>query len=157
MQNVSSVRRQYEDKQSRHDKIPVSLSVIQIGRRNRKGNQSQSVIRLQSLKGRIYRTGNQDARKEHRKERVMNVYLVLSFMLVGVLSAIIGMVVQAFIDHGEYRALETAYISIKKKNEQLETENTLLIDQVNPTVVEVIHKHVIENNTASDVDFSQKW
>ena len=87
----------------------------------------------------------------------MDVYLVLSFMLVGVLSAIIGMVVQAFIDHGEYRALETAYISIKKKNEQLETENTLLIDQVNPTVVEVIHKHVIENNTASDVDFSQKW
>ena len=40
----------------------------------------------------------------------MNVYLVLSFMLVGVLSAIIGMVVQAFIDNGEYRALEKAYI-----------------------------------------------
>ena len=87
----------------------------------------------------------------------MDVYLVLSFMLVGVLSAIIGMVVQSVIDHGEYRALETAYISIKKKNEQLETENTLLIDQVNPTVVEVIHRHVIESSSASDVDFSQKW
>ncbi len=87
----------------------------------------------------------------------MNIYLMLAFMLVGVISAIIGMVVQAFIDGSEYRALETAYISVKKKNEQLETENTLLIDQVNPTVVEVIHKHVIENNTASDVDFSQKW
>ena len=87
----------------------------------------------------------------------MNVYLVLSFMLVGVLSAIIGMVVQAFIDNGEYRALETAYITVKKKNEQLETENTLLVGEIRPERVEVIHRHVIESNTASDVDFSQKW
>ena len=87
----------------------------------------------------------------------MDVYLVLSFMLVGVLSAIIGMVVQSFIDNDEYRVLESAYLTLKKKNEQLETENTLLIDQVNPTVVEVIHRHVIENNTASDVDYSQNW
>ena len=87
----------------------------------------------------------------------MDVYLVLSFMLVGVLSAIIGMVVQAFIDHGEYRALETAYISVKKKNEQLETENTLLVGEIKPERVEVIHRHVIESNSASDVDFSQKW
>ena len=87
----------------------------------------------------------------------MNVYLVLSFMLVGVLSAIVGMVVQSFIDSGEYRALETAYISVKKKNEQLETENTLLVGEVRPERVEVIHRHVIESNSASDVDFSQKW
>ena len=87
----------------------------------------------------------------------MNVYLVLSFMLVGVLSAIIGMVVQSFIDNDEYRALETAYISLKKKNEQLETENTLLTGEIPTERVEVIHRHVIENNTASDVDYSQNW
>ena len=87
----------------------------------------------------------------------MDVYLVLSFMLVGVLSAIIGMVVQAFIDGSEYRALETAYITVKKKNEQLETENTLLVGEIKPERVEVIHRHVIESNSASDVDFSQKW
>ena len=87
----------------------------------------------------------------------MNVYLVLSFMLVGVLSAIVGMVVQSFIDSGEYRALETAYITVKKKNEQLETENTLLVGEIRPERVEVIHRHVIESNSASDVDFSQKW
>ena len=87
----------------------------------------------------------------------MNVYLVLSFMLVGVLSAIVGMVVQSFIDSGEYRALETAYITTKKKCEQLETENTLLVGEIKPERVEVIHRHVIESNSASDVDFSQKW
>ena len=87
----------------------------------------------------------------------MNVYLVLSFMLVGVLSAIVGMVVQSVIDNGEYRALQTAYITTKKKCEQLETENTLLVGEVKPERVEVIHRHVIESNSASDVDFSQKW
>ncbi len=87
----------------------------------------------------------------------MNVYLVLSFMLVGVLSAIVGMVVQAFIDHGEYRALETAYISVKKKNEQLETENTLLTGEIPTERVEVIRRHVIESKSASNVDFSQEW
>ena len=87
----------------------------------------------------------------------MDIYLMLAFMLVGVLSAIIGMVVQSFIDGSEYRALETAYISVTQKCEQLETENTLLIDQVNPSVVEVIHKHVIESKPAEDLDFSQKW
>ena len=87
----------------------------------------------------------------------MDVYLVLSFMLVGVLSAIIGMVVQAFIDHGEYRALETAYLTLKKKNEQLETENTLLVGEIKPERVEVIHRHVIESSSASDVDYSQNW
>ena len=87
----------------------------------------------------------------------MDVYLVLSFMLVGVLSAIIGMVVQSFIDNDEYRILESAYLTLKKKNEQLETENTLLVGEVRPERVEVIHRHVIESNSASDVDFSQKW
>ena len=87
----------------------------------------------------------------------MDVYLVLSFILVGVLSAIIGMVVQSFIDNDEYRVLESAYLTLKKKNEQLETENTLLVGEIKPERVEVIHKHVIENNTASDVDFSQNW
>ena len=87
----------------------------------------------------------------------MNVYLVLSFMLVGVLSAIIGMVVQSFIDNDEYRILESAYLTLKKKNEQLETENTLLVGEIRPERVEVIHRHVIESNSASDVDFSQKW
>lgn len=87
----------------------------------------------------------------------MDVYLILAVILVGLLSAIIGMVVQSFIDHGEYRALETAYISVKKKNEQLETENTLLVGEIRPERVEVIHRHVIESNSASDVDFSQKW
>ena len=87
----------------------------------------------------------------------MNVYLVLSFMLVGVLSAIIGMVVQSFIDNDEYRALESAYLTTKRKCEQLETENTLLVGEIKPERVEVIHRHVIESNSASDVDFSQKW
>ena len=87
----------------------------------------------------------------------MNVYLVLSFMLVGVLSAIIGMVVQSFIDNDEYRVLESAYLTLKKKNEQLETENTLLVGEIKPERVEVIHRHVIESNSASNVDFSQKW
>ena len=87
----------------------------------------------------------------------MNVYLILAVILVGLISAIIGMVVQAFIDHGEYRALETAYISVKKKNEQLETENTLLVGEIPTERVEVIHRHVIENNSASDVDYSQNW
>jgi len=80
----------------------------------------------------------------------MNVYLVLTFILVGVLSAIIGMVIQAVIDGGEIRELS-------QRNEQLETENTLLTGQVEPQVVEVIHKHVIENKPAEDLDFSQKW
>ena len=84
-------------------------------------------------------------------------YLVLSFMLVGVLSAIIGMVVQSFIDNDEYRVLESAYLTLKKKNEQLETENTLLVGEITPERVEVIHRHVIENNSASDVDYSQNW
>ena len=87
----------------------------------------------------------------------MDVYLVLSFMLVGVLSAIIGMVVQSFIDNDEYRVLESAYLTLKKKNEQLETENTLLTGEIPTERVEVIHRHVIENNTASDVDYSQNW
>lgn len=87
----------------------------------------------------------------------MDVYLVLSFMLVGVLSAVIGMVVQSFIDNDEYRALESAYLTLKKKNEQLETENTLLVGEIPTERVEVIHRHVIENNTASDVDYSQNW
>ena len=87
----------------------------------------------------------------------MNIYLMLTFMLVGVLSAIIGMVVQAFIDNDEYRVLESAYLTLKKKNEQLETENTLLVGEIKPERVEVIHRHVIENNTASDVDYSQNW
>lgn len=87
----------------------------------------------------------------------MNVYLILTVILVGLIGAIIGMVVQSFIDNDEYRALETAYISVKKKNEQLETENTLLVGEITPERVEVIHKHVIENNTASDVDYSQNW
>ena len=87
----------------------------------------------------------------------MNVYLILAVILVGLISAIIGMVVQSVIDHGEYRALETAYISVKKKNEQLETENTLLVGEIKPERVEVIHRHVIENNSASDVDYSQNW
>lgn len=87
----------------------------------------------------------------------MDVYLVLSFMLVGLLSAIIGMVVQAFIDNDEYRVLESAYLTLKKKNEQLETENTLLTGEIPTERVEVIHRHVIENNTASDVDYSQNW
>ena len=87
----------------------------------------------------------------------MDVYLVLSFMLVGVLSAIIGMAVQSFIDNDEYRILESAYLTLKKKNEQLETENTLLVGEIKPERVEVIHRHVIESNSASDVDFSQKW
>ena len=87
----------------------------------------------------------------------MNVYLILAVILVGLLSAIIGMVVQSFIDNDEYRVLESAYLTLKKKNEQLETENTLLVGEIKPERVEVIHRHVIENNTASDVDFSQKW
>lgn len=87
----------------------------------------------------------------------MNVYLVLSVILVGLISAIIGMVVQSFIDHDEYRVLESAYMTLKKKNEQLETENTLLVGEIPTERVEVIHKHVIENNTASDVDYSQNW
>ena len=87
----------------------------------------------------------------------MNVYLVLSFMLVGTLSAIIGMVVQSFIDGSEYRALETAYISVARKCEQLETENTLLVGEIKPERVEVIHKHVIESTSANNVDFSQDW
>lgn len=87
----------------------------------------------------------------------MNVYLVLSFMLVGVLSAIIGMAVQSVIDNGEYRILESAYLTLKKKNEQLETENTLLVGEIRPERVEVIHRHVIESNSASDVDYSQNW
>ena len=87
----------------------------------------------------------------------MNVYLILAVILVGLLSAIIGMVVQSFIDNDEYRVLESAYLTLKKKNEQLETENTLLVGEVRPERVEVIHRHVIENNTASDVDYSQKW
>ena len=87
----------------------------------------------------------------------MNVYLILAVILVGLISAIIGMVVQSFIDNDEYRALETAYISIKKKNEQLETENTLLVGEIRPERVEVIHRHVIESNSASNVDFSQNW
>ena len=87
----------------------------------------------------------------------MNVYLILAVILVGLISAIIGMVVQSFIDNDEYRALETAYISLKKKNEQLETENTLLTGEIPTERVEVIHRHVIENNTASDVDYSQNW
>ena len=87
----------------------------------------------------------------------MNVYLILAVILVGLLSAIIGMVVQSVIDHGEYRALETAYITVKQKCEQLETENTLLTGEIPTERVEVIHRHVIENNTASDVDFSQNW
>ena len=87
----------------------------------------------------------------------MNVYLILSVILVGLIGAIIGMVVQSFIDGDEYRALETAYIAIKKKNEQLETENTLLVGEIPAERIEVIHKHVIESNSASDVDFSQDW
>ena len=87
----------------------------------------------------------------------MNVYLILAVILVGLLSAIIGMVVQSFIDNDEYRVLESAYLTLKKKNEQLETENTLLVGEIKPERVEVIHRHVIENNSTSDVDFSQKW
>ena len=87
----------------------------------------------------------------------MNVYLILAVILVGLLSAIIGMVVQSFIDNDEYRVLESAYLTLKKKNEQLETENTLLVGEIKPERVEVIHRHVIESNSASDVDFSQKW
>ena len=87
----------------------------------------------------------------------MNVYLILTVILVGLIGAIIGMVGQSFIDNDEYRALESAYLTLKKKNEQLETENTLLVGEITPERVEVIHKHVIENNTASDVDFSQNW
>lgn len=87
----------------------------------------------------------------------MNVYLILAVILVGLLSAIIGMVVQSFIDNDEYRVLESAYLTLKKKNEQLETENTLLVGEIRPERVEVIHRHVIESNSASDVDFSQKW
>lgn len=87
----------------------------------------------------------------------MNVYLILAVILVGLLSAIIGMVVQSFIDNGEYRVLESAYIATKRKCEQLETENTLLVGEIRPERVEVIHRHVIENNTASDVDYSQNW
>ena len=87
----------------------------------------------------------------------MDVYLVLSFMLVGVLSAIIGMVVQSFIDNDEYRILESAYLTLKQKNEQLETENTLLVGEIPTERVEVIHRHVIESNSASDVDYSQNW
>ena len=87
----------------------------------------------------------------------MNVYLILAVILVGLLSAIIGMVVQSFIDNDEYRVLESAYLTLKKKNEQLETENTLLVGEIRPERVEVIHRHVIESNSASDVDFSQNW
>ena len=87
----------------------------------------------------------------------MNIYLILAVILVGLLSAIIGMVVQSFIDNDEYRVLESAYLTLKKKNEQLETENTLLVGEIKPERVEVIHRHVIESNSASDVDFSQKW
>lgn len=87
----------------------------------------------------------------------MNVYLILAVILVGLLSAIIGMVVQSFIDNDEYRVLESAYLTLKKKNEQLETENTLLVGEIRPERVEVIHRHVIESNSASNVDFSQKW
>jgi hypothetical protein len=87
----------------------------------------------------------------------MNVYLILAVILVGLISVIIGMVVQAFIDGGEYRALESAYLTLKKKNEQLETENTLLTGEIPTERVEVIHRHVIENNSASDVDYSQNW
>lgn len=87
----------------------------------------------------------------------MNVYLILAVILVGLISAIIGMVVQSFIDNDEYRVLESAYLTLKKKNEQLETENTLLVGEIRPERVEVIHRHVIENNTASDVDYSQNW
>ena len=87
----------------------------------------------------------------------MNVYLILAVILVGLISAIIGMVVQSFIDNDEYRVLESAYLTLKKKNEQLETENTLLVGEIPTERVEVIHKHVIENNTASDVDYSQNW
>lgn len=87
----------------------------------------------------------------------MNVYLILAVILVGLLSAIIGMVVQSFIDNDEYRILESAYLTLKQKNEQLETENTLLVGEIKPERVEVIHRHVIESKSASDVDFSQKW
>ncbi len=87
----------------------------------------------------------------------MNVYLILAVILVGLISAIIGMVVQSFIDNGEYRILESAYLTLKKKNEQLETENTLLVGEIKPERVEVIHRHVIESNSASDVDYSQNW
>ena len=87
----------------------------------------------------------------------MNVYLILAVILVGLLSAIIGMVVQSFIDNDEYRVLESAYLTLKKKNEQLETENTLLTGEIPTERVEVIHRHVIENNSASDVDYSQNW
>ena len=87
----------------------------------------------------------------------MNVYLILAVILVGLISAIIGMVVQSFIDNDEYRVLESAYLTLKKKNEQLETENTLLVGEIPTERVEVIHRHVIENNSASDVDYSQNW
>lgn len=80
----------------------------------------------------------------------MNIYLILSTVLVGMICAIIGMVMQAFIDNKETRELLA-------KIEKLETENTLLIGEVKPERVEVIHRHVIENKAKSDVDFSQKW
>ena len=80
----------------------------------------------------------------------MNVYSVLTFILLFLIGVIIGMVIQSLIDGGEIRELS-------QRNEQLETENTLLTGQVEPQVVEVIHKHVIENKPAEDLDFSQKW
>lgn len=80
----------------------------------------------------------------------MNVYSVLTFILLFLIGVIIGMVIQSLIDGGEIRELS-------QRNEQLETENTLLTGQVEPKVVEVIHKHVIENKPAEDLDFSQKW
>ena len=87
----------------------------------------------------------------------MNVYLILTVILVGLIGAIIGMVGQSFIDNDEYRALESAYLTLKKKNEQLETENTLLTGEISPERIEVIHKHVFENHIKTDVDYSQNW
>ncbi len=63
---------------------------------------------------------------------------------------IFGAVFEAFVDTKQIRRLTA-------KNVELETENTLLKGHVKPETVEVIHKHVIENNSVADVDYSQNW
>ena len=63
---------------------------------------------------------------------------------------IFGAVFEAFVDTKQIRRLTA-------KNVELETENVLLRGHVKPETVEVIHKHVIENNSFLDVDYSQNW
>ena len=75
----------------------------------------------------------------------MNLLNILTFIAAGAIGAIIGLVIEYFIDVSIVKSLQD-------ENRRLRLENSQLRKEVKHEVIEIV-----DNRVGRDIDFSQRW